>query len=114
MAGQDYTVREAAGLLGVSPRTVRRHLKSGKLEGERIEKGSSYVYVVRLDPAELGQVPDIVAANLMEMLREMQEENVRLAGQLGFVQAQLQAKETEVQLLTEGSRLPWWRRLVGR
>jgi molybdopterin-binding protein len=46
----DYSVSEAAGLLGVSPDTVRRWLDSGDLGGTRTENGRR-----RIDGAALAQ-----------------------------------------------------------
>ena len=36
-----YTVSEAASLLGVSTETIRRNIKSGKIEGKK--EGNQYV-----------------------------------------------------------------------
>lgn len=46
----DYSVSEAAGLLGVSPDTVRRWLDNGDLGGTRTENGRR-----RIDGAALAQ-----------------------------------------------------------
>jgi excisionase family DNA binding protein len=52
---QQVTVSEAAGILGVSTQTVRRMLRRGQLEGERVHRAQGSAYVVRLPvPAEAG------------------------------------------------------------
>jgi excisionase family DNA binding protein len=45
----ELTIKEAAERLGVSADTVRRHLKSGELEGRREPMGSGYRWIVQLD-----------------------------------------------------------------
>ena len=42
------TVREAADFLGVSTETVRRMIRSGQLEGERVHRAQGSAYVVRI------------------------------------------------------------------
>ena len=44
---------EAAGILGVSTQTVRRMLRRGQLEGERVHRAQGSAYVVKLP------VPDV-------------------------------------------------------
>lgn len=36
MEREAYTIKEAADVLGVSPQTVRRRLKSGKMKGAKV------------------------------------------------------------------------------
>ena len=45
---QQVTVSEAAGILGVSTQTVRRMVRRGQLEGERVHCAQSSAYIVRL------------------------------------------------------------------
>ncbi len=45
---QRVTVAEAAEVLGVSTATVRRMVRRGQLDGERIQRPQGTVYVVRL------------------------------------------------------------------
>jgi excisionase family DNA binding protein len=45
---QQVIVSEAAGILGVSTQTVRRMLRRGQLEGERVHRAQGSAYVVRL------------------------------------------------------------------
>jgi len=50
---QQVTVSEAAGILGVSTQTVRRMLRRGQREGERVHRpqGSAYVVTLPMDGA---------------------------------------------------------------
>jgi hypothetical protein len=45
---QQVTVSGAAGILGVSTQTVRRMIRRGQLEGERVHRPQGSAYVVRL------------------------------------------------------------------
>lgn len=45
---QQVTVSEAAGILGVSTQTVRRMIRRGQLEGERVHRAQGSAYVVRI------------------------------------------------------------------
>ena len=45
---QQVTVAEAAGILGVSVMTVRRMIRRGQLEGERVHRPQGNAYVVKL------------------------------------------------------------------
>jgi excisionase family DNA binding protein len=45
---QQVTVSEAAGILGVSTQTVRRMLRRGQLEGERVHRAQGSAYIVRI------------------------------------------------------------------
>jgi len=55
---QQVTVSEAADILGVSTQTVRRMIRRGQLEGERVHRAQGSAYVVRL--------PDSAAAGDMD------------------------------------------------
>jgi excisionase family DNA binding protein len=56
---QRVTVAEAAEVLGVSTATVRRMVRRGQLDGERVQRPQGMVYVVRLpqDAAAGAQQP---------------------------------------------------------
>ena len=45
---QQVTVSEAAGILGVSTQTVRRMIRRGQLEGERVHRAQGSAYVIRI------------------------------------------------------------------
>jgi len=114
--GRWFTIAEAAPLLGVSVDTVRRRLKRGEIEARQVHTQHGPTWEVCLGtvqgvPAgEPGQ--DAQGATegpaMLEALRligRLQEENRDLAGQLGYVRAQLAAAEDRVRAL-EAPRLP--------
>jgi excisionase family DNA binding protein len=55
---QGVTVAEAATILGVSTATVRRMVKRGDLEGERVLRPQGSVFVVRLRPDTIHATAD--------------------------------------------------------
>ena len=114
--GRWFTIAEAAPLLGVSVDTVRRRLKRGEIEARQVHTQHGPTWEVCLGtvqgvPAgEPGQDAQGAAEGsaMLEALRligRLQEENRDLAGQLGYVRAQLAAAEDRVRAL-EAPRLP--------
>lgn len=121
----------AAKELGVSPRTIRRFIKAGKLFAELVpgQFGNEYrIFEIplslqrhkRLDitsgqnPSQTpSQTPVQISAQFMEMVRELQEKNMTLAAQLGAATERIRALESQVKLLTT-ARQPWWKRLFSR
>ena len=55
---QRVTVAEAAAVLGVSTATVRRMVRRGQLEGERVQRPQGVVYVVKLPADGAGTVQE--------------------------------------------------------
>ena len=55
---QRVTVAEAAIALGVSTATVRRMVRRGQLEGERVQRPQGIVYVVTLPVDRAGPVQE--------------------------------------------------------
>ena len=53
---QRVTVTEAVAVLGVSTATVRRMVRRGQLEGERVQRPQGIVYVVKLPADGAGTV----------------------------------------------------------
>lgn len=51
-------IREAADILGVSMDTVRRRLKSGSLEGEKVFEGGVEIWLVSLPDRRTDTPPD--------------------------------------------------------
>ena len=140
------TIKEAADHFGVSERTIRRRIAAGELRATRAPMAQGYQVFVQvdnvdtppdhLDSSEL-DVP--VMAVVMEELdrvhaenRRLHDQTIQLAGQVGFLQAQLQQSQEQVKLLTDTQHaqdppapdpndpeatqqhIPWWRRLLGR
>lgn len=117
MAGQGWTVKEAAKVLGHSEKTIRRRIKNGKIKAERVpgKYGMEYRVIDLKTPQALDRALDMTngdaLAKALVMSMALQAENERLARQVGFLQAQLQEMQNRVRLLT-APRLPWWRRLL--
>lgn len=103
------TPGEAAGRLGVSEKTVRRRAKRGTLEARQVPTRFGPMWQVRpptvSPPSNTGGVLEGAppAAELVRWLRDLQEENRNLAGQVGYLQAQLQERDTRLLALTAGS-----------
>lgn len=118
MAQQHWTIKEAAEALGVSEKTVRRRIKDGLLEAQQIpgKYGTEYRIIVPEDTHPLDKSLDIeeetALAKALDIIKALQEENERLAGQVGFLQAQVFELDSKVRLLTEPKRRRlWWQRL---
>ena len=129
MAGQGWTVKQAAKALGQSEKTIRRRIKSGEIRAEQVpgKYGMEYrvmdinttlpldrgVDMTRGDTMvkALDVTRDEALVNALDMVRALQVENERLAAQVGFLQAQLQEAQNKVRLLA-APRSPWWQRLL--
>ena len=119
MANQSLTVTQAARSMGVSTRTVRRYIKSGKLNAQFIQGNHGGEFRISAIPPELikGKTMDKERGQTMDtlqgLLHELQQQNLQLAAQLGAASERIRALENQVKLLTAGKQ-PWWRRLFKR
>ena len=119
MSGQVLTIAQAAKSLGVSTRTVRRFIKSGKIDAELVPGPFGQEYRILKLPAELHKKKPIdnvsyqTPVQVMDIIRELQEKNLVLAAQLGAAAERIRNLEGEVRLLTGARRQPWWKRLFG-
>ena len=123
MLRQGLTISQAAGSLGVSPRTVRRFIKSGKLHAELIPGIFGQEYRILELPPELRKPKPVDSTPIqttiqapiqaMDIIRELQEKNMALAAQFGAATERIRNLESEVRLLT-AARKPWWKRLFTR
>ena len=123
MSKQDLTIAQAARSLGVSSRTVRRFIKSGKIHAELVPGPFGQEYRILELPLELRkpkpvdntlyQTPVQTPIQVMDIIRELQEKNLALAAQLGAATERIRNLENEVRLLTAGKQ-PWWKRLFTR
>lgn len=125
MSKQGMTIADAAKSLGVSTRTVRRFIKSGKLNAELVLGQFGHEYRIQELPAELrkqktldnnsGQTPGQTSIQtpiqVMDIIRELQEKNLALAAQLGVATERIRNLENEVKILTAARSRPWWKRL---
>ncbi len=160
------TIKEAAEHFGVSERTIRRRIAAGELRASRAPMAQGYQVFVQVD-TEVDHVDttadkvdndvdkvDTSAADMpimavvMDELDRVHTENqrlhdqtIQLAGQVGFLQAQLQQANEQIRMLTDSQhvvrpepapsepapdveptpqaadqpakRVPWWKRLFG-
>lgn len=120
------TIPEAAAKLGVSSRTVRRMIKSGKIKAELSPGKYGLEYLIAELPEEKrssqafggSPTPDsdhsLVQGSpqVMDVLRELQDKNLALAAQLGVATERIRNLEAQVKLLAVAKK-PWWRRLFG-
>jgi excisionase family DNA binding protein len=119
MANQSLTIAQAARSMGVSTRTVRRYIKSGKLDAQFIQGNHGSEFRISAIPPELikGKTLDKERGWTMDtiqgLLHELQQQNLQLAAQLGAASERIHALENQVKLLTAGKQ-PWWRRLFKR
>ena len=125
MSRQGLTIAQAAKSLGVSTRTVRRFLKSGKIDAELVPGPFGEEYRILELPPEVrkpkpvdittGQTSSQIPIQVMDIIRELQEKNLALAAQLGIATERIRNLESEVKLLTVAKRKqPWWKRLFTR
>lgn len=119
-----YSVADAAKALGVSTRTIRRHLKEGKLPFTKIngQFGEEYRITELPDLPKTADPPVPSSAELsgtvaLDMIRRLEEENRNLAGQLGAAHEKIRTLENkledQIKLLT-APKIPWWQRLFGK
>jgi len=125
MSRQGLTISQAARSLGVSTRTVRRFIKSGKIDAELVPGPFGQEYRILELPAELrkpkpvditpGQTSSQTPIQVMDIIRELQEKNLALAAQLGVATERIRNLENEVRLLAAAKhKQPWWKRLFTR
>ena len=123
MSGQGLSIAEAARSLGVSTRTIRRYIKSGKINAELVPGPFGEEYRIIDLPPDLDRVKPLdnppgqtsvqAPVQVMDMVRELQEKNLALAAQLGAATERIRNLENQVKLLTT-PRQPWWKRLFGK
>ncbi len=119
MSRQGLTISQAASSLGVSSRTVRRFIKSGKIHAELVPGSFGEEYRIYELPTELHKqqpldnTPTQTPIQVMDIVRELQDKNLALAAQLGVATERIRNLENQVKLLT-APRQPWWKRLFTR
>jgi MerR family copper efflux transcriptional regulator len=123
-----YSITEAAELLKLSPKTIRRYIKAGKLPSTKVPTKFGEEYRITDIPQELKEEAEdqavseskveIVAADQPSSHLDAQvlyQENIRLAAQLGAVTERLRQMEEKIKMLeapkTAPVPRPWWRRL---
>lgn len=143
MSSQGLTIAEAAEALGLSERTIRRQIKSGKIKAELVlgrygaeyrisglgERAVARPGVDKAPASALDKAPasaldktpasaldkaiDKTLDKALDMVKALQQEKAELYAQVAYWQAQFQHLEEQVKLLTEAKR-PWWRRWLRR
>jgi len=127
MSKQGLTIAEAARSLGVSSRTVRRYVKSGKIHAELVLGPFGQEYRILELPVELrkskpvdntpsqssGQSSGQTPVQVIDIIRELQEKNLALAAQLGVATERIRNLEKDMRLLTTAKQ-PWWKKLFGK
>ena len=130
---EGLSVKEAALHLGIDEKTVRNRAKAGTLPALKVSRPQGYTWRIFPDglPAHLDAQVDpgpnpggtqvepsathVDPAPLVQLVEKLHAENTHLAGQLGFVQAQLLEAQERIKLL-EAPKDPepkpgWWRQL---
>jgi len=133
MTDQGLNINEAAKKLNVSTRTIRRHIKAGKIKAELIKGSFGEEYrILELPPQfdpnaefETKSVEEQALDRLpsdskgfvqgVELIRELQEKNLALAAQLGAAAERIRNLESQLKLLApppsvKVAKEPWWRR----
>jgi excisionase family DNA binding protein len=110
------TIPEAAKILGVTEDTVRRRLRRGELQGERVERPQGYTWIVHLDQDQVD--PDYSECDNQEDTHHSSELE-------DFLRDQIKIKDEQIGMLLQELRelrqlaLPapgdtkkrsWWRR----
>ena len=123
MSKQGFTIAEAARSLGISSRTVRRFIKSGKIAAELVPGPFGVEYHIWELPANLQKRKPVdntptqthiqTPIQVMDIIRELQDKNLALAAQLGVTTERIRVLENQIKLLTT-VRQSWWKRLFLR
>ncbi len=123
MSKQGLTIAEAARSLGVSSRTVRRYVKSGKIHAELVLGPFGEEYRILELPVEIrkskpvDKTPDQSSVQtpvqVIDIIRGLQEKNLALAAQLGVATERIRNLEKDMRLLTVAKQ-PWWKKLFGK
>lgn len=117
MSEQGLSISQAAKKLGVSTRTVRRFIKAGKLQAELVPGTFGDEYRIPELPPDLykanpiDNAPEQTPGQVMDVIRDLQQQNMRLAAQLGAATERIRNLESQIKLLT-GPKRPWWKRLL--
>jgi len=119
MSDRGLNINEAAKKLGVSTRTIRRHIKSGKIKADFIKGSFGEEYrILELPPQfnpnmslktedepnpdndkTTNQQSEGIAFSAMDLIRELQDKNMALAAQLGAAAERIRTLEGQLKLL---------------
>jgi MerR family transcriptional regulator, copper efflux regulator len=123
-----YTISEAAELLKLSPKTIRRYIKANKLPSVKVPSKFGDEYRITEIPEALKQEAaalakaesnvDIVPAEDQRSKLDAQllyQENIRLAAQLGAASERIRQLEEQLKLLEAPKmqvQISWWKRIL--
>ena len=117
---EGYSIKDAARTLGVTPKTIRRLIKDGKIEAELVEGKFGPEYRIPTLPPSMvissGYTqPDHKTIGITDLLLELKEKDrqlMHLAAQLGAAQERINILENQVKLLN-APKQTFWSRLRG-
>jgi MerR family transcriptional regulator, copper efflux regulator len=133
-----YSISEAADLLNLSAKTIRRYIKAGKLPSVMVSTKFGEEYRITEIPEALKEEAAAQAAAQAKVevvskeepfkldAQQLYQDNIRLALQLGAANGRIRDLEERIRLLeapkappvlTEPQpqpvKLPWWKRILG-
>jgi len=101
------TIKEAAKALEVSPDTIRRRIKQGKMKAEK--RPTPYGEAYFIADSELSPAIEVVTiarpqdTELLELVKQLHAELQELRQEVA------QLKEQQTLLLQEPKKRPWWK-----
>ncbi len=118
----DMSVHDAATALGITERSVWRRIRAGKLSSKLVD-GKTFVSVCQSDIRLTSPAPSVTVSasqtdesdhqldKLLTLLRDKDRELQAASYRNGYLEAQLEAKNTEIKLLTDSQhKATWWQR----
>ena len=123
ISDNDWTSEHTAKILGKSVRTIRRLLLEGTLKGYKVPGKRREEW--RIKPVTLPDIGSVTAPihngqsamiadndRLWKLLQEKDAKIEALTMRAGYLQAQMEAKEDQIKLLTDSQHnQKWWQRL---
>ena len=127
-----YSISEAAEVLKLSPKTIRRYIKAGKLPSTKVPTKFGDEYRITEIPQALKEEAEVQAESQSKVeivpvdqpsstldAQFLYQENMRLMAQLGAATERLRQMEDKLKLLEAPKEepavhRPWWKRLFGR
>ena len=112
---EGLSIGQAAKAMRLSPKTVRRHIKEGKIPYKLVpgKYGEEY-RITELPPDKIREgALDKTPTLAIDIIHRLEQENRNLAGQLGAAQERIRTLENQVKLLT-AAKQPWWQRIFRR
>ena len=141
MSEQGLTIAQAAKALGVSPKTIRRHIKDGKIPYVLVPGKFGEEYRIPLSPPSAPKevtadsittedIPGVDKSTVekgdatgtanelittptlaINIINDLQKTNLQLAAQLGAAQERIHELESQLRLL-KAPKEPWWKRVL--